>query len=808
MAKKQSQWKSVKGSAQATASGGKRGLASVASSSAGAAVGVMDAWDRVAWVCLHLLVVLVPLAISNLGPFSPSGLPLTYDQFDIVKVFVQRGLMLVALGSWTIGLLVRGGKVRWSPVLWLVLVFLAWVVLSTVMSVHVPTAVFGKYRRFEGLISFFTYAATLFMTLQLADRPSRIRSLARTLAVAGFVVSLYGAVQVIGTVSVGVARALQPLAVLLTVAVPVGLGVLAEGKLRDDPQARLAAWIGVGVALVAGAFFSAGLAHNLDAALSSGASTVSLDPITWGNLPFETNRAFSTFGNPDLLGGYLIFPWAITIALALSEEHHLWRVIYWVITLLNAFVGVTSYVRGAWIGATVSLICLVVAFRRLAAGTSMRLSKTDRAFIGGAALTVLAVAVASSLEPDAVRNVYTRVVSIFQFDQGSALTRFQIWEAALEAIRQRPVFGWGADTFRLLFPMFKPAEYVAAAGYLSVADNVHNYPLQLTTGIGIPGTLLMYGIIVWVLVLSAKTAFARGAGKARLLVAGFWAAVVGYVVHLMFGLSVTGSTIFMWLSMGVLLSPSAIERKVKPSSAGLVLSGVVVALVLTGSFFNVRYIVADNAYLKGRLLTQGTGRVEAIERAIELNPYNDMYRLELGAAWQDVFRAAAQAYADSVRNGRPDEQARAAAEAALKRAADAYEDVIEYVPQEYDTYVFYASLYNEAGALLDPSYYEKAIDIAEEGIAVEEYGPAVRVQLAIAAMGLGRYDLAIEHLEVAARLDPNFLYAHALLGDAYKAAGRFVEARDAYEYVLEQSPNDAAALAGMAALESSVGRTP
>lgn len=762
----------------------------------------MDVWDRIAWVCLHALVVLVPLAMSNLGPLSGNGLPITYDQFDIIKVFVQRALVLVALGSWVVGLVLRGGTVRTTRVGWLVLAFIAWVVLTTVFSVHVPTAIFGKYRRFEGLISFLTYAAVFFLALQLGNSTSRIRSLARSLGVAGFVVALYGAVQVVGTVGIGVARVLQPVSVLFTIAAPIALVTLALTKLHDDPQARQAAFIGAAIALVGGVFFSAGLAQNIETAVQSGAAMVALDPVRWGTLPFETNRAFSTFGNPDLLGGYLIFPWAITIGLALSEEHRTWRTIYWVFTLFNAFVGLTSYVRGAWIGATVSLILLVVSYLRLRSGTETRLSTTDKAFIGAGAATIGVAAVASSLRPDAVRNVLTRIISIFQFEQGSALTRFQIWEAALAAIAERPLLGWGADTFRLLFPMFKPPEYVTAAGYLSVADNVHNYPLQLATGIGIPGVLLMYGLIVWVLVRSARVVFARGQGAKRMLLAGFWAAVAGYVVHLLFGLSVTGSTIFLWLSMGLLLSPGATGHEVAPARTAVPLVSAVVALVVAGSVLNVRFIVADNVYLRGRMVEQGYDRVDTIERAISLNPYNDMYRLELGAAWQDIMRATARAYAESLEAGTPDEQAREAAQTALRNAALAYEDMIAYEPQEYDTYVFYASLYNEAGTYLDPAYFTQAIEVARAGIEVEKYGPAARLQLASAALSLGDHALAIEHLEFATDLDPQFLAAYARLGDAYRAAGRVEDARAAYEYVLEREPANAAAIAGLEAIEA------
>ncbi|MBN2248115.1 MAG: O-antigen ligase family protein [Coriobacteriia bacterium] len=774
---------------------------------ASAAAG-MDLWDRTAWICLHALVVLVPLAMANLGPLSPGGLPLTYDQFDIVKVFLQRGLMLVAFGSWALGILLRGGKIRTTRIGWVVLAFLVWLVVTTVASVHVPTAVFGKYRRFEGLISFVTYAAVMFTALQLADRASRIRSLERSLAIGGVIVSLYGALQVIGTVPLGLARVLQPASVLLAIGAPIGLIALALTKLQGDRQAQVAAYIGAGVAAVVGVFLAAGLAQNIEVAVQAGSSVVALDPVRWGNLPFETNRAFSTFGNPDLLGGYLIFPWAITIGLALSEEHRTWRVLYWVFTLVNAFTGVTSYVRGAWIGATVALVLIVIAFVRLNKGTGTRLARIDQAFIGGGALTVAAIAVGSSLRPDAVRNVLTRVVSIFQFDQGSALTRFQIWEAALAAIAERPIFGWGADTFRLLFPMFKPAAYVAVAGYLSVADNVHNYPLQLTSGIGIPGALLMYGLIAVVLVTSARTVFARGAGMSRMLMAAVWAGVVGYVVHLMFGLSVTGSTVLLWLSMGLLVSLSASERRIEAPDFGFVVSVLVVGVVLIGLVLNMRFVMADNTYLRGRLVEQGIERVNTIERAIELNPYNDMYRLERGVAWQDLFRGTGQAYVRSVEAGTPDEQAREAAGIALQNAIDAYDGMIDFVPEEYDTYVFYASLYNEAGAYLDPSYFTKAIEIGLRGVEVEPFGPAIRVQLASAALSIGQVDLAIEHLEVATELDPNFVQAFNTLGDAYRVAGRADDARAAYEYVLQRSPGDAIAVAGLVALESTATTAP
>ena len=56
---------------------------------------------------------------------------------------------------------------------------------------------------------------------------------------------------------------------------------------------------------------------------------VGWDPVRWGVSSFEANRAFSTFGNPDLLGGFLVFSVPVALALALAERRTWHRLVYW-----------------------------------------------------------------------------------------------------------------------------------------------------------------------------------------------------------------------------------------------------------------------------------------------------------------------------------------------------------------------------------------------------------------------------------------------------------------------------------------------
>ncbi len=123
-----------------------------------------------------------------------------------------------------------------------------------------------------------------------------------------------------------------------------------------------------------------------------------------------------------------------------------------------------------------------------------------------------------------------------------------------------------------MFPKYKPIEYVSDAGYLSVADNVHNYPLQVTSALGIPGFLLLYGTFAAAAWFSAPLVFAKHEGTDRFVLASFWAAAAGYLAHLMFGLSVTGSSFLLWVAMAVVLSPIARTVESRGSALGLLRS--------------------------------------------------------------------------------------------------------------------------------------------------------------------------------------------------------------------------------------------
>jgi tetratricopeptide (TPR) repeat protein len=83
-----------------------------------------------------------------------------------------------------------------------------------------------------------------------------------------------------------------------------------------------------------------------------------------------------------------------------------------------------------------------------------------------------------------------------------------------------------------------------------------------------------------------------------------------------------------------------------------------------------------------------------------------------------------------------------------------------------------------------------------------------RLALIAGAMALNRRDLpaALEELEYARYVEPKLPSVHTLCGTALARLGRFDEAADAFRHAIEQTPSDARALDGLAAIGLCQGR--
>lgn len=664
-------------------------------------------------MCLKALFFLLPITMLNL-----TGLGLDqylFDPFDTAKMFVFRALLLSALGIWVWSLCMNGETIRRTKFDWWVAGFVGWAAISTALSVHPATSLFGKYTRYEGFATYCGYGALFFLAVQVLNSEARVRSMARAICISGLLVGLYGVLQATG--------------------------------------------------------------H---------------DPSLWASLPFDQGMAFSTLGNPDLLGGYIVFPLVINIAMALSETRTGWKLFHWIATFFVSAGWILTFVRGSWVGGMVGLGFLTVAVLR----KRWSLHVLDKVFLGLTGGAVAAVAVATTRSGVGVTNVLSRALSAAAFSEGSAGSRLQIWGSALQAIGHRPLFGWGPDTFRFAFGPYRTVEYVAHNGFAVTADNAHNYALQLATTVGIPGALLVYGIVVAALWSGGRGSLTGGRGTADgLLRGGFLAASAGFLAYLIFGLSVVSSTSILWLTVAILVAPNARERVVPRPAWGAWVAWPAAVVLLAFFVGSALLFEADYYYLQSRKPGVENAAVEA-GRAARLNPFNEAYRM-------GVARVATSAFDPWNKAALQQRDAPTQDPAVVERAKSTFEDAeaawqkaLAFSPREQDNYINLAMLYN-ARAELDPAYYARAIATARKGLQFNPATPSLKLQLALALFNSGDSAAALAEAKAAASMDPAYLDPSYLLGDMYVQTGDYASAIRLYEDLLRNHPGDPVASRGL-----------
>lgn len=292
---------------------------------------------------LHAGVFLLPLAY----------LPSFYDRWVLPKLLLARLLVLVLLAMWLArAVQERRIVIRRTPldVVWLV--FLGSASLSTVLATNVNVAVFGIYSRYDGLLTFLTYAAVFWLAVQSIDGPDQARSLLRTLLAGAYVAAAIAIVQTVAdTMKAGtLARAYgtfgqwNVLGTFLAMAWPLALSELASARSaagrvlaanvclvvgaallltfsrsawiaaalgsavvvargswwRDKRMPAIAAAIGIaGLVLVAGLALVGG--SRLEGAVVARASTV-LEPAEWGPRPLIWRDSLRLIAASPIIG--------------------------------------------------------------------------------------------------------------------------------------------------------------------------------------------------------------------------------------------------------------------------------------------------------------------------------------------------------------------------------------------------------------------------------------------------------------------------------------------------------------------------
>jgi hypothetical protein len=198
-------------------------------------------------------------------------------------------------------------------------------------------------------------------------------------------------------------------------------------------------------------------------------------------------RPAAAFTSPNILAIYLVITLCLAAGLWLDQPRPGWRTVGW----LGATLGLGSLLllltasRNGWgVGALVLLLGL--GLRRCWWGLGILL---------GVGLASLAAAldwpgwrtVVPSLLWSRLADTFDPQATYFS----STANRFDAWRFALEMVRERPLTGWGWQSFADLYNAQDPPELLG---------HCHNLYLHLAAEGGIPlllGYLILWGWILW-----------------------------------------------------------------------------------------------------------------------------------------------------------------------------------------------------------------------------------------------------------------------------------------------------------------------
>jgi O-antigen ligase/tetratricopeptide (TPR) repeat protein len=564
---------------------------------------------------------------------------------------------------------------------------------------------------------------------------------------------------------------------LLTFFIPTG----------GDPGLRLKAFSVIGLGIAAALIVASQKAPDAirwyrNTLLLSAALVIALygwyeKIMVWVQDQNPTWQIFSTFFNPNVLGGFLAIVFFLALSTALATRELTRRLLWAFCALVLAVTIYPTYSKGA----TLAFAVAAAAYLVLLGWHHERTRRLARAVVIAGAVCLL-VSVLALLASGSLRQQAGAAVSI---DSASNMFRILTWQGSIRVFAAHPWVGVGPGAFKYAFPRY------ALAGYTEAS---HQNYLQMFAELGVAGGLLFLWLLGAVL-FTAGRAMASPDYRGRLLAIGGVCAIVAFMVHSLFDYDwyIGAINVTFWAVAGMLVhlthcaevaNPPPSKRAAFPPGRNAKYGVAAAALCLAaylGVFVPERNALAQRALERGDAYAMSA---QGGERSVysALAEYDRAKQYDPG--WADAWERYGLV-AGTVGD--------------LARGLEALEKAQQLTPMSFKPYVSMGELYSHLGR------YDEAVEAYRKGLELYAHHTKTMRKLAIAYEQLGDIEQALamygrlaaaedslynryralEDIEV----DTNFAYAHYALGVAavVRAGGdpeRLTEALEHYRSAL------------------------
>ncbi len=268
------------------------------------------------------------------------------------------------------------------------------------------------------------------------------------------------------------------------------------------------------------------------------------DPVPRDWLRSNWTSSFSTFGNPNFFGSFLVLILPLSMFFVFKRPHILTSMSY----TLIFFALLTSRTRGAWVGALFAFVSYFMIIFLLKHWSK----QTTKALVYLIMSSLLALVVFQILSPDVfgleISSIVTDAKKVVTNDSDvvhAGSNRMYIWLKTLELVTEQPLTGVGLENLQIAFVSQYKDDMLAQLGRVMFVDKAHNEYLHIAVTAGIPALIIYLGFLFRI-----ARKYTKRLAQSEVYLA-LTASLIGYLTQAFFNISVVSVAFIFWAFLGL-----------------------------------------------------------------------------------------------------------------------------------------------------------------------------------------------------------------------------------------------------------------
>ena len=725
--------------------------------------------DKIIEICFYALFALIPLLLT----------PWNYELFEYNKMMGVYVLTTIIFSCWVLkSLFLKKIIIKRSPLDLFFLFFLASQFISTFFSMDIHTSIWGYYSRFhQGILASVSYFL-LYLAFRANFENKNLLKLIKIMLLTGVLVAVYAILERFGIdknlwvqdVQNRVFSTLgQPnwLAAYMAVLLPISMG-MSLSNIANKQELRIKNQESPASPSAAG---RAGIKSFLVLT-----SSLLLPLLFYLTLLFTKSRS-------GMIGFWIA-----------NAAFWFFQIILWKLNTLS--LTHKKLLEQFFMTLNISFILLSFVIGGAGLGPLEKYSLPR--------LTNSATKIENSL-PSSTTSLETGVTE-------SGDIRKIVWRGATEAFLKHPLVGTGVETFAYAYYQYRPAKHNLTSEWDFLYNKAHNEYLNFaaTTGTLGLGTYLVFigAFIFWFfkqfLVKKQEVRSKKQDNKKNILnshflildsnlilATGLFTGWLSILITNFFGFSVVLIGLFFFLLPQLCFSlyqpeekKEVVTRFDEKTGQQPIVSKLAMILVVILTLYLlqtlVKFWVADVYFAQGYRHNRSNRFFEAytsLSEAVKLNPYEPFYADEI--AYSSAILAVALA-----------KEGNATEAAVLRDQSLAFIDMVQTISPDNVTYTKSRVKTYYALSELDSNFKQSAVSSLIKAEKLAPTDAKIPYNLGIILARAGQIDLAIEKLQRAIELKPNYRDAYYALALVQKDNQQPEKARQTLQFILEKINKD------------------